>query len=112
MAVELVGRLEAAIEKTDLDQKQVARVVGASPRSVARWLREETEPRSDARERLLEFLAVLEMLSRVLRPKPAHDWLFTPNPLLDHHKPADLLQEGKYREVLGAVDAMGEGVFV
>jgi transcriptional regulator with XRE-family HTH domain len=112
VAVELVDRLEAAIKKADLDQKQVARVIGANPRTVARWLREETEPRPDARERLLEFLAVLELLSGVLRPGPAHDWLFSPNPLLGHYKPADLLQQGKYREVLGAIDALGEGVFV
>ncbi|MDP9340514.1 MAG: DUF2384 domain-containing protein [Actinomycetota bacterium] len=108
----MIDRLDSALKRTDLDQKQAARVLRASPRTVARWLREEAAPRHDARERLLEFLAVLELLSRVLRPEPAHDWLFTPNPLLSHHKPADLLREGKYREVLGAIDALGEGVFV
>jgi transcriptional regulator with XRE-family HTH domain len=108
----LVGRLEQALDRADLDQAEVARVLGASPRTVSRWLREEASPRPDARERLLEFLAVLERLSATLRPEPAHDWLFSPNPLLSHHKPADLLREGRYLEVLGAVDALGEGVFV
>ena len=112
MPTGLVERLEQALDRADLDQAEVARVLGASPRTVSRWLREEASPRPDARERLLEFLAVLERLSATLRPEPAHDWLFGPNPLLSHHKPADLLREGRYLEVLGAVDALGEGVFV
>ncbi|MDQ3914586.1 MAG: DUF2384 domain-containing protein [Actinomycetota bacterium] len=108
----LKERLEEALKQAELDQEDVARVIGASPRTVSRWLREEAEPRKEARERLLEFLAVIERLSTTLRPQPAHDWLFTPNPQLGHEKPADLVKEGKYREVLGAVDALAEGVFI
>ncbi len=32
------------------------------------------------------------LLSQVSRPEPANEWLFTPNPLLDREKPADLLR--------------------
>jgi uncharacterized protein (DUF2384 family) len=112
MAIDLRERLESALENTDLDQGQAARVLGTNPRTVARWLKEEATPRHATRERVLELLAVLERLSKVLRPQPAHDWLFSPNPSLDHHKPVDLLRDGHYREVLGAIDALGEGVFV
>lgn len=108
----LAERLGSLAEKTDLDQGDVARVLGTSPRTVSRWLREEAAPRREVRERLLEVLAVLERLSMVLNPEPAHDWLFTPNPLLSHEKPADLLRDGRFREVLGLIDALGEGVFV
>jgi uncharacterized protein (DUF2384 family) len=79
---------------------------------VARWLQSKAEPRPDARERLLEVLAVLELLSGVLKPQAAHDWLFFPNPTLDHHKPVELLSDGEFRRVLGTIDAMAEGVFV
>jgi transcriptional regulator with XRE-family HTH domain len=112
MAVELVERLESARKQAELDQGQLARLLGTNPRTVSRWLRKEARPRHTAREKLLEVLSVLELLSKALRPQPAHDWLFTPNPLLGHHKPVDLLNQGKYREVLGAIDALGEGVFV
>jgi uncharacterized protein (DUF2384 family) len=57
-------------------------------------------------------LAVLEQLSGVLQPNAAHDWLFSPNPTLDHYKPVELLRSGDYRKVLGAIDAMAEGVYV
>lgn len=108
----LAERLEELRERTDLDQVEVARVIGAHPRTVSRWLRDDVAPRREIRERLLEVLAVLDRLSAVLRPEPAHDWLFTPNPLLGYEKPADLLRDGKFRDVLGAIDALGEGVFV
>jgi uncharacterized protein (DUF2384 family) len=112
LAADLMDRFGEALERSDLDQSQAARVLGASSRTVSRWLQHEVSPRPESRERLLEFLAVLEQLSKTLQPQAAHDWLFTPNPLLSYHKPADLLREGRYRDLLGAIDQLGEGVFV
>jgi putative toxin-antitoxin system antitoxin component (TIGR02293 family) len=109
---DIAERLGSAAARAELDQSDIARVLDTNPRTVSRWLQRTSAPRPDARERLLELLAVLEELSRVLRPQAAHDWLFTPNPLLDHYKPVDLLRDGKSRPVLGAIDAMAEGVFV
>jgi putative toxin-antitoxin system antitoxin component (TIGR02293 family) len=108
----LAEKLERASARVDLDQADIARAVDANPRTVSRWLQRTAEPRPDARERLLELIAVLEQLSGVLEPAAAHDWLFTPNPGLDHHKPLDLLRDREYRRVLGAIDAMAEGVYV
>lgn len=112
MATDLAGRLEHASEQVELDQSDLARVLDTNPRTVARWLHRQASPRPDSRERVLELLAVLDQLSGVLQAHAAHDWLFSPNPMLDHHKPVDLLREGGYRQVLGAIDAMAEGVFV
>jgi putative toxin-antitoxin system antitoxin component (TIGR02293 family) len=108
----LAIRLRAATQRTELDQGDVAQIVGTNPRTVARWLAEQSEPRTEARRRLLEVLAVLEQLSGVLQPQAAHDWLFSPNPTLEHRKPVDLLAEGEFRPVLGLIDALAEGVFV
>jgi putative toxin-antitoxin system antitoxin component (TIGR02293 family) len=110
--LDLAARLDTAANKADLDQVDIARVMDTNPRTVARWMQRKSAPRPDARERILELVAVLEHLSEVLRPQPAHDWLFTPNPLLDHYKPVDLLRAGESREVLGAIDALAENVFV
>lgn len=108
---QLLERLGDLAEELDLDQTQVADVLGASPRTVSRWLHAQTSPSREARERLLEFLAVLERLTIVLQPAAAHDWLFTPNATLGNEKPSALLRLGQYREVLGAVDALAEGVY-
>ncbi|MGH2762613.1 MAG: antitoxin Xre/MbcA/ParS toxin-binding domain-containing protein [Thermoleophilaceae bacterium] len=48
----------------------------------------------------------------MLKPGRAHAWLLTPNPLLDHHPPIDLLREGESRQVIGAIDVLAEDVFV
>lgn len=112
MATDLADRLEHASVRVELDQADLARVLDTNPRTIARWLHRQSSPRPDSRERVLELLAVLEQLSGVLQARAAHDWLFSPNPLLDHYKPVDLLREGDYRRVLGAIDAMAEGVFV
>lgn len=109
---DLAERLERVSSRVELDQSAIARVLDRNPRTVARWIHGETTPSRDARERLLELIAVLERLSGVLKPSAAHDWLFSPNPILDHHKPVELLREGDYRTVLGAIDALAEGVYV
>jgi len=112
VASDLADRLGHASERVDLDQADLARVLDANPRTIARWLHRQSSPRPDSRERVLEVLAVLDQLSGVLQAHAAHDWLFSPNPLLDHYKPVDLLRDGDYRKVLGAIDAMAEGTFV
>jgi uncharacterized protein (DUF2384 family) len=86
-------------------------MLDANPRTVARWLHGATEPRPDARERLLELIVVLELLSGVLKPPAAQDWVFTPNAMLDHHNTADLLRGREYRRVLNAIDALAECVY-
>jgi putative toxin-antitoxin system antitoxin component (TIGR02293 family) len=108
----LARRLRGAAENTDLDQADLAGLVGTNPRTVARWLTEQTEPRTEARRKLLEILAVLESLSSVLEPQAAHDWLYSPNSLIQHRKPIELLEAGDWRTVLGLIDALAEGVFV
>lgn len=109
---DLSARLETVAARAELDQADLARVLATNRRTVARWMARTTSPRRESRERLLELIAVLEHISQVLRPQAAHDWLFTPNPRLDHYKPVDMLRRGQSREVLGAIDAMAEGVFV
>lgn len=108
----VASRLQEVMVRSDLEATDVARILETNPRTVSRWLRDETEPRWEVRERLLEFFAVMERLQQVVKPAAAHDWLFTPNRLLDHEKPADMLRRGGFREVLTIIDGLGEGVFV
>lgn len=103
----VVGHL---LEGRLLDPPDVARVVGASPRSVARWRRSQTAPRRAYEERLLELKAVADLLRRTLREEPGRLWLRSPNPDMEYEKPLDLLERGEYRRVIAAVLAMAEGV--
>jgi hypothetical protein len=47
-----------------------------------------------------------------MRPEPAHDGLFSPNLLLEQEMLVPCSRRGHYRQVLGTIDAHGEGVFV
>lgn len=95
-----------------LETAELARALDTSTRNVGRWRTGAATPRLDARERLLELLTVLDGLSEILSTEVAHDWLFTPNAAFDHYKPVDLISRGEYREVLSAIDAIADGVFV
>ena len=112
VSMRLAQRLTALANAVDLDAVEIARAVGTNPRTVSRWLAETTAPQRSQRERLLEVIVALERLSATLRPEAAHDWLLTPNPLLSYDKPIDLLGGGNFRPVLGAIDALADGVFV
>lgn len=109
---DLTDRLDKAITQVELDDVDVACIVGTSPQVVGCWLSRQITPQGDDRTRLLDFIAVLEKLAGVLRSQPARDWLFAPNDSLDRREPVDLLRTGEFRRVLGAIDAMSEGVFV
>lgn len=106
-----VERLNRLIVTAGLDYVDVARMLGANPRTVSRWINEGSEPRWDARERLLELTAVIERLTQVVRPSAAQDWLFTPNAELGHDKPVELVRAGRFKDVLAVIDSLGEGVF-
>jgi hypothetical protein len=47
-----------------------------------------------------------------MKPDTAASWLQTPNSLLQGASPAERIASGGYRDVLGVIEALGEGVFV
>jgi hypothetical protein len=105
-------RVRRIVGMGSLDSTTIARVLDKSPKTVLRWLRGGVAPRWESEQRLRELEAVLERLGRVVEPAVAREWLFTPVPMLDHQIPADLVRDGQYRRVIGAIDAIGEGAFV
>lgn len=96
---------------TSIDASGMARILGRDPKTIQRWLRFETEPRWEVREVVLALNVVLERLAAIIDPASAEDWLFTPVPALNNDRPVDLIRDGRAKEVLDLVDALGEGVF-
>ena len=106
-----VRRLTQVMRETSIDASGVARILDRDPKTVRRWLRQETAPRWEVREIVLALNVVLERLSEVIDPAAAEDWLFTPVPTLEYERPVDLIRTSRAREVLNLIDALGEGVF-
>ena len=106
-----IRRLGEVMEETAIDASGIARILDKDPKTVQRWLRSRTEPQWDVREILLILNVVLERLAQVIEPTFAEDWLFTPVPGLDYHRPVELIRDGDYLRVLNLIDSVGEGVF-
>lgn len=106
----LAGVLDELIDTRVVDSGDFARVTGSTSRSVSRWTGAKASPRRDAEDRLLELKAVIDQLRTVMRDEPARLWLRSPNPDLDWEKPLDVIAEGGYRQVIGVILSIGEGV--
>lgn len=106
---ERLGRIR---EATQLSREDVARVVGSSARTVARWATGANAPRGAARQRLLDLAAVSQQLEKVMKPEAAAAWLHEPNADLGNMRPLDLVEQGRAREVLDLIEAIADGVFV
>ena len=102
--------LDELISSRVVDADDVARVTGATPRTVRRWVTSKARPRREAEDRILELKAVVDQLRPVLRDEPARLWLRSPNPDLDWRKPLELIAEGAYRRVIASILATAEGV--
>ncbi len=105
----MVGVIDGMLVGKVVDPPDVAKVTGATARSVSRWM-EGVEPRRAAEERLLELRSVVDLLRQVMRDEPARIWLRSPEPELAYEKPLDLIERGEYRRVIGVLLALAEGV--
>jgi putative toxin-antitoxin system antitoxin component (TIGR02293 family) len=95
-----------------VDTADLARVSDTNPRSVARWKAQETAPRREAEERLLELRAVVDLARKVMTDEAARFWMRSPNPDLGYEKPLDLVATGRYQRVVDLLLALAEGVTV
>ena len=68
-----VRRLGEAMVRTSIDATGVGRILDKDPKTVLRWLREDTLPHWDTRELLLALDVVLERLAEVIQPEAAEE---------------------------------------
>lgn len=107
-----VKKLELIRDETGLTRQEIADVVGATSRTVIRWASGHAAPRGESRDRLLELAVVSQLAGRVMKPSVVSAWLYEPNSLLDFEKPIELIGQGRFREVVAAINAIGEGIYV
>jgi transcriptional regulator with XRE-family HTH domain len=92
------------MDRLRMTYREIAHVVGAHPRSVARWAKGEGRPQTLKRQTLLELACVAEAVAEVLPDKsPDQAWAFVFQPIWirnGYSRPVDLLRDGDYREVL------------
>ena len=108
----LAHKVKDSVDRLGLTNEELGGILGASARSVARWSAGDVVPQRLNKQRLLDLSYVAEALAEVLPRDHANLWMFSPNRMLKHERPADLVREGEYKQVLDAIDAMADGVFM
>lgn len=112
MTTAIAGRVQELERQAELTHEDVARIVGATARTVSRWTSGSALPQRAARQRLMELAYVAEELTKVLKSEECNVWIFTPNRLLEHDSPAERISQGDYRSVVALIEALADGVVV
>jgi len=97
---------------TRLSYDEIGEIVNASGRSVSRWSAGTAEPQKLSRQRLLELAYVAEELKSVLKAEDANLWVLSPNRLLDGDTPAQRINTGDFKSVVGLIEALADGIVV
>lgn len=108
----IAARVRGLNDTAQLTQSEVAKIVGASPRTVARWAAGTAVPQPEARDRLLQLNYVANQLVEMLglTPSEANVWIFEPNKSLGSDTPAERLTAGDFRSVLALIEGLADGV--
>lgn len=96
-----------------ISHAELAQAVGASDRTVVRWLADETYPQHDARHKLDELAVLVRRLDESFKPPDgAATWLHAPSGYFGGLRPLDALVRGRIDALEAALDALDEGIFV
>jgi hypothetical protein len=87
------------VQRLGVGTSDIAVAVGAQPATVNAWARATRRPTGAKRERLMELVALVDRLERVMQPRYVPLWLLKPVPALNDKRPLELLSKGRYRDV-------------
>lgn len=93
-------RVVDEVTRSGITQAELAKVVGAGPRTVQNWASGHNTPRGKTAERLLDILTIVELLSDSYTDEGIDIWLHSRNRNLDMRRPIDMLTEGQVDRVL------------
>lgn len=89
----------------------IATATGSQPATVNAWARATRQPSGTKRERLLELVALVDRLERVMAAAYVPLWLLKPVAALDDRPPLELLSKGRYRDVSKVVAELENDAF-
>jgi transcriptional regulator with XRE-family HTH domain len=105
----LVYTRVVADARRGLTVSEIGGITGVSERSVQNWAAGKSRPEGESRDRLLELKYVIEGLSDVYEDEGIEIWLHSRQRSLGGQSPLDLLRDGRFDEVLDAIDRLAGG---
>jgi transcriptional regulator with XRE-family HTH domain len=108
-AQSLVYTRVVADARRGLTLAEIGGITGVSQRSVQNWAAGKSRPEGESRERLLELKYIVEGLADVYEDEGIDIWLHSRQRSLGGQSPMELLRDGRFAEVLDAVDRLAGG---
>jgi transcriptional regulator with XRE-family HTH domain len=108
-AQSLVYTRVVADARRGLTVSEIGGVTGVSERAVQNWAAGKSRPEGESRERLLELKYVIEGLADVYEDEGIEIWLHSRQRSLGGRSPLELLKDGRFTDVLDAVDRLAGG---
>lgn len=105
----LYAKLVDDLREGVLTNAELAEITGVKSRQVQHWASGAHRPQGEAKDRLLELHYIVDRLLDVYTPEGVDIWLHGRNRSLGAQKPIDLLAEGKFEQVLAAVERLASG---
>jgi uncharacterized protein (DUF2384 family) len=105
----LYAKYVADLREGVFTNAEVAEITGVKSRQVQHWASGAHRPQGDAKERLLELHYIVEQLRDVYTAEGVDIWIHGRNRTLGARRPIDLLAEGKFKEVLAAIERLTSG---
>jgi transcriptional regulator with XRE-family HTH domain len=93
-------RVVDEVTRSGITQAELAKAVGAGPRTVQNWASGHNTPRGKTAERLLDIRTLVELLSDSYTDEGIDIWLHSRNRNLGMRRPIDMLTEGQVDPVL------------
>ena len=110
MLSEQLGRLMTAL---GVSHSELARAIGISDRTMARWLADEMYPQHESRRKLDELDALVQRLDESFKTSEgAVGWLRARSGYFGGLRPLDALLQGRVDAVDAALEALDSGAFV
>lgn len=107
----LADLLTSTMSRVPLTVADIAAATGASQATVRRWLSHAAAPDGQDATRVSELLAVVDVLTRAMRPEAIVPWLRQQLNLLGGRRGLDVLASGGYAEVRELAAELASGTF-
>ena len=106
--------IEWARTALGLTNAEIGAAVGASERTVIRWLQQAHPPRREHRTRIEKLNELRHLLTSIFGDdeKAAQEWLHEPVPALRGRTPLSLIITGQIDDVIGVLAGLESGAFI
>lgn len=102
--------VRAAREWMGLSDSEIARATGAHRRTVQRWIHGGASPRPLHADKMEQLREMLHLLKAVFgQPGAAHEWLYSPVPMIRGRTPISLIRDGRAEEVIAVLAGLASG---